>query len=95
VKNNEISGMKIKEEGKGLRDLILPMKPLELNILEDITVSKGIGHATSRRFKLTLTEDFTDSLRFINCCTTGCTNIAQAKQCLMSAKSISEINRIA
>jgi hypothetical protein len=28
VKNNEISGMKIKEERKGLRNLILPVKPL-------------------------------------------------------------------
>ena len=36
MKNNGISGMKIKEEGKGLRNLILPVKPLELDILEDV-----------------------------------------------------------
>jgi hypothetical protein len=57
VKNNKISGMRIKNEGKGLRDLILPVKPLELNILEDITVSKGIGHATSSRCKFVITRD--------------------------------------
>ena len=37
VKNNEISGMKIKEEGKGLRDLILPVKPLKFNNLETVS----------------------------------------------------------
>ncbi len=39
MKDNEISGMKIKEEGKGLRNLILPVKPIELDILEDVAVT--------------------------------------------------------
>ena len=37
MKNNEISGMKIKEEGKGRRDLILPVKPLKFNNLETVS----------------------------------------------------------
>ena len=43
-------------------DLTSPLKPLKFMILEDKAVTYEIGHAASRRFKLVLTEDFTDPL---------------------------------